>query len=80
MAVQKDCESDSTADGLDRDTHGEMRLMSVEEPQPGQVGLFKVISRRVQPSPLVLQSPECAINFRLCMRLNLDTHQSAGIW
>ena len=37
--------------------HGGMRLMSVLEPQPAHVGLVKVISTKVQFSPLKLQPP-----------------------
>ena len=39
------CSNDGT-------TYGVMRLMSVEEPQPAQVGLPSVISMRVHCSPL----------------------------
>ena len=31
---------------------GGMRLMSVEEPEPGAVGFTSVVSMSVQPSPL----------------------------
>jgi hypothetical protein len=37
--------------------HGGMRLMSVLELQPGHVGFFKVVSTRVQCSPLRPQFP-----------------------
>jgi len=33
--------------------------MSVLEPHPAQVGFMRVISKRVQFSPLVLQPPVC---------------------
>ena len=35
-----------------RTTHGGMRLRSVLEPQPGHDGFFKVVSTKVQCSPL----------------------------
>lgn len=38
-------------------THGGIRLMSVLEPQPGHVGFFKVVSIKVQWSPLSPQFP-----------------------
>ena len=34
-----------------------MRLMSVEEPEPGEVGFTSVVSMSVQPSPLKPQWP-----------------------
>ena len=37
--------------------HGEIRLMSALEPQPGHDEFFKVISTKVQFSPLNLQFP-----------------------
>lgn len=37
--------------------HGEIRLISVELPQPGHAGLFKVASTRAQCSPLNPHSP-----------------------
>jgi hypothetical protein len=39
------------------DTHGGMRLISVEDPHPGQAGLPMVISSKVQSSPLKPQPP-----------------------
>ena len=36
---------------------GGMRLMSVEEPEPGEVGFTSVVSISVQPSPLSPQPP-----------------------
>ena len=36
---------------------GGMRLMSVEEPEPGEVGFTSVVSMSVQPSPLKPQWP-----------------------
>ena len=38
---------------------GGMRLMSVEEPEPGEVGFTSVVSMSVQPSPLKPQPPGC---------------------
>ena len=38
-------------------THGGMRLMSVPEPEPGEVGFLNVVSTRVQFSPLNPHSP-----------------------
>jgi len=40
-----------------KETHGGMRVMSVLEPDPGLVGLTKVVSIIVQPSPLKPQLP-----------------------
>ncbi len=36
---------------------GEIRLMSDEEPEPGEVGFLSVVSMSVQPSPLKPQLP-----------------------
>ena len=36
-----------------------MRLMSDEEPEPGEVGFTSVVSMSVQPSPLKPQLPRC---------------------
>ena len=36
---------------------GGMRLMSEEEPEPGEVGFTSVVSMSVQPSPLKPQWP-----------------------
>jgi hypothetical protein len=40
-----------------RNPHGLIRLRSVLEPQPAHVGLFRVISTKVQFSPLKPQFP-----------------------
>ena len=40
-----------------RRAHGEIRLISVLEPQPAQDGFVKVVSSKVQPSPLKPQFP-----------------------
>ncbi len=37
---------------------GGMRLMSVEEPEPGAVGFTRVVSTSVQPSPLKPHLPD----------------------
>lgn len=43
--------------GVPRRTHGGIRLISVLEPQPEHVGFFKVVSTKVQLSPLSPQFP-----------------------
>lgn len=48
---------DKYADALETNTYGGMREISVLEPLPGDVGLTKVVSMRVQPSPLKPQPP-----------------------
>lgn len=40
-----------------RRTYGEIRLISVLEPQPGHDGFFRVVSTKVQLSPLRPQFP-----------------------
>jgi hypothetical protein len=38
---------------------GGIREMSLDEPQPGQVGLMSVVSRSAQFSPLYKHEPSC---------------------
>lgn len=38
-------------------TNGEIKVMSVLEPEPAEVGFLKVVSTVVQPSPLSRQAP-----------------------
>lgn len=57
MAVQSRLSQILLDNGLDHDTYGAMRLMSVDEPLPGAVGLTRVISMSVQPSPLKPHEP-----------------------
>lgn len=38
-------------------TYGEIKEISVDEPEPGLVGLIKVVSSKVHPSPLKPQFP-----------------------
>ena len=59
---------------------GGMRLMSVEEPEPGAVGLTSVVSMSVQPSPLKPHFPNrtSAIAYFLLSLIAARTNLSAG--
>lgn len=56
------------------DTHGVMRLMSLDDPQPGHIALPRVISRSVQPSPLNKQFPM----YRRCCQRGIDFATTNG--